>query len=65
MYNLARVHREGRGVEASAEEAVSWLQKSAEAGHADAMFNLAVALQRSDGRKGVYGKINRRTTITR
>jgi len=39
----------GDGVAKDAEQAVSWYRRAAEAGHADAQFNLGVCYSNGDG----------------
>jgi len=41
-YNLGNRYSKGDGVAKDAEQAVSWFRRAAEAGHADAQFNLGL-----------------------
>jgi len=45
QFNLGYLLRNGEGVVKDAEQALSWYRRAAEAGHADAQFNLGDLLR--------------------
>ena len=49
MVRLAELYKEGDVVELDKEEAVKWYRKAAEAGDANAQFNLATCLHKGEG----------------